>query len=229
MEYYTAEERDTTPKWTSWDNVRQTHWGQRNTTWMSLRGPPLEAISLQTGNSKIFYEKKNEPKARTISRAPEYTMAPYSSPAKPALLWPCQGLLLASTCLSSSPPGGLVSSLFPNTPRTFPCPRLPSHLDVLPPVPVFLRARHHAQRCRLLTPATRGSPQGNQDIALSLKATPQDPRYLECHCWTDGSTSQPCPWLLCLDIPAFPWTYSPLTSQGRLCLSNLTWERAKAQ
>lgn len=144
-------------------------------------------------------------------------MALYSSPAKPALLWPCQGLLLASTCLSSSPPGGLVSSLFPNTPRTFPCPCLPSHLDVLPPVPVFLRARHHAQRCRLLTPATRGSPQGNQDIALSLKATPQDPRYLECHCWTHGSTSQPCPWLLCHDIPAFPLTsYSPLTPHSPL-------------
>lgn len=129
----------------------------------------------------------------------------------------------------ASPPGRLVSSLFPNTPRTFPCPRLPSHLDVLPPVPVFLRARHHAQRCRLLTPATRGSPQGNQGIALSLKATPQGPRYLECHCWTHDSTPQPCPWLLCLDIPAFPWTYSRLTSQGRLCLSNLTWGLAKAQ
>lgn len=93
-----------------------------------------------------------------------------TSRLRPALLWPSQGLL-ASTCLSSLPTSRAGLLALPKHASNIPvsAPSLPPGCSSS--VPVLLRARRRAQRCRRLTPETRGSPQRNQGVTHSLKAT----------------------------------------------------------
>lgn len=90
-------------------------------------------------------------------------------------------------------------------------------------VPVLLRARRRAQRCRRLTPETRVSLQENQGIAHIVSKPPEDPKYPECHCWAHAPSPSPLTFQSTPELNP----HSPL--RIGLCLSHLTWGRALAQ
>lgn len=112
---------------------------------------------------------------------------PAACELRPTLLCvPLQVSASASTCLSSllAPPRqpGWSPHSSPNTPQTFPSPRLSSHLECPPHSCLLLCARHYAECLRLLTPEIGG--RANGEIGASLLAA----NNLHCHLPNNPST-----------------------------------------
>lgn len=173
-------------------HVRRTHQVRRNTEECQFEGHLWRVLAFRLcGNSSTFNENsdQNQEPFPGLQNAQWLLTA---SQLRPALLWPCQGLL-ASTCLSSLPTSRAGLLALPKHTSNIPVstPSLPPGCSSSCSGPPPCQAR--CPVLQAVNSCDQGFTTGKPGHGSQLQSHHQDNKHLEFHFGAHGSTAQPCP------------------------------------